>query len=292
MKEGRTKGLEHYLQSRNYAESTIRINVRYAGVFLDWLEMEGIMAEEAKYSDVMDFTARYRDEYNIKKINTILRAVRYYYKSLKTTSNRPNPAAGIFIKGQVRKQPPVPVAYKKLEELYEWYEGTTAARKRNKVILGLLICQGVTAEELYRMELSHIRLREGKIYITGSKRSNGRTLELHPRQMYDLQEYMMLTRAELMDERGIKETERLFITRCWHIKEILHQLFVPVQKYAPQIRDAGTIRQSVISYWLKSHDVRIVQYMAGHKHVSSTERYDTNRLETLKANISKYHPMG
>jgi len=42
---------------------------------------------------------------------------------------------------------------------------------------------------------------------------------------------------------------------------------------------------------LNNHNLRQVQYMAGHKHVSSTERYAMNNLEELKTEVEKYHPL-
>ncbi|CAM4113381.1 hypothetical protein SAMN06265348_103289 [Pedobacter westerhofensis] len=53
----------------------------------------------------------------------------------------------------------------------------------------------------------------------------------------------------------------------------------------------GQVRQSVITEWLKEKDLRTVQYMAGHRYVSSTERYKTNDLEDLKDALQKFHPL-
>ena len=41
----------------------------------------------------------------------------------------------------------------------------------------------------------------------------------------------------------------------------------------PQVKSPKQIRASVISWWLKNYNLRQVQYMATHKYVSSTERY-------------------
>jgi integrase/recombinase XerD len=57
------------------------------------------------------------------------------------------------------------------------------------------------------------------------------------------------------------------------------------------VTNAGKIRQSVITYWLKTMNLRQVQYMAGHKRVSSTERYLGNNLESLKDKLEKCHPL-
>ncbi|MBK7478967.1 MAG: hypothetical protein IPI69_03995 [Bacteroidales bacterium] len=39
-------------------------------------------------------------------------------------------------------------------------------------------------------------------------------------------------------------------------------------------------------------DLRTVQYMAGHKRISSTERYQVGYLEDLQKSINKCHPLG
>jgi len=72
---------------------------------------------------------------------------------------------------------------------------------------------------------------------------------------------------------------------------ILHHLFADIQKYSPGLKNATQIRSSLISHWLKHYNLREVQYMAGHKYVSSTERYNLNKLENLKSKLIKYHPL-
>jgi site-specific recombinase XerD len=51
------------------------------------------------------------------------------------------------------------------------------------------------------------------------------------------------------------------------------------------------IRSSVITHWLRQNNLRQVQYMAGHKYVSSTERYQVNNLDDLQNELKEHHPM-
>lgn len=56
--------------------------------------------------------------------------------------------------------------------------------------------------------------------------------------------------------------------------------------------NARTIRQSVITNMLKEgKDLRVVQVFAGHKKISSTEKYRQSGLEELQRAIEKYHPL-
>ena len=52
------------------------------------------------------------------------------------------------------------------------------------------------------------------------------------------------------------------------------------------------IRTSVITHWLKIHNLRQTQYMAGHRFVSSTEAYLINDLDDLQEEIARFHPIG
>ena len=74
-------------------------------------------------------------------------------------------------------------------------------------------------------------------------------------------------------------------------KNSLWHLFREIKKVNPCIINAIKIRQSVITYWLKTINLRQVQYMAGHKYVSSTERYQTNYLDNLQSKLEKCHPL-
>ena len=39
--------------------------------------------------------------------------------------------------------------------------------------------------------------------------------------------------------------------------------------------------------WLKTENLRIVQYKAGHKHIGSTERFKSGDVEELKREVLK-----
>ena len=55
--------------------------------------------------------------------------------------------------------------------------------------------------------------------------------------------------------------------------------------------NAKQLRSSVITHRLRHNNLRQVQYLAGHKYVSSTERYQLNNIDDLKNAIQEHHPM-
>lgn len=181
-----------------------------------------------------------------------------------------------------------------LEDLYQSYNtetGNPLARKRNKIMLGLLIYQGLTTHNLQQLQVENVQLYKGKIDILGTKKSNGRLLELKPWQLMELMEYINEVRPRILEQTN-KETEQLFLPLGSSLK--LQNSLSKITKELKQINhkfiDAKQIRTSVIVNWLKQHNLRKTQYLAGHRYISSTERYQQDDLENLHKTINTFHP--
>ncbi|MBS9464409.1 hypothetical protein KIM67_18475, partial [Flagellimonas sp. 389] len=69
------------------------------------------------------------------------------------------------------------------------------------------------------------------------------------------------------------------------------KLLQKLRKKHREIESLKQMRASVITGWLKVYNLREVQYMAGHRYVSSTENYLINDLEDLQEEVNKYHPI-
>lgn len=296
------KKFEEYLRTKGYALDTIRQTRNYAGVYLEWLNEEELALSEVDYKTLMTFIFQLKIKKSTNQINRILLAIRHYYNSLELENN---PASGIHIRGTRRSVLNDIIRFADLEELHATYQLLDDRDKRNKVILGILIYQGIRTRELHQLEPNHIDLKKGKVYIPGSKQSNGRILELQSAQLLELQEYLLMIRPRMLtnieacksgrkpDKIDPKIGDKLFFSENGNadIKPSLHHLFRSVKKRYPKIVSGKIIRSTVIAEWLKTKDVRIVQYMAGHKWVSSTERYIVYNLQELKDALKKHHPM-
>lgn len=302
------ESFRNHLQKHHIDKNTIRQKTNYAGYFLKWLETEHLQAENTRYNDLLNFVDYCKLEGKSKThVNRIIASVRDYYKYLKKeTPDITNPAINLYLKGERHKVVSGIIDFKELENIYQSIEISNNRHKRNKIILGLLIYQAINTEELSKLEPCHVKLREGKIYIPGNRRRNSRTLELKPFQVMELHEYITEVRPKIVSEitrskpgrkpdrinkTRIKDQLFVSINGSEHIKNSLLHLFRDVQKINPNIINAVQIRQSVITYWLKNHNLRQVQYMAGHKYVSSTERYQTNNLDNLQNRLDQYHPL-
>ena len=291
------------MEEQRQSPETIRRNRNYAGLLLEWIEPKEKELHKITYNNLLDFVQHCQTQQILpKQINMILMVLRHYFTTLKAVNN---PATGLILKGTHQRVPHDLLSKKELDELYEKYLVTDLRTQRNKVILGLLIYQAVSTNELHKLEPNHVRLQEGKIYIPGGLKGNGRTLNLEAAQMIELQEYLKHTRPAIMLEfrayRPGRKAEtisdqvhhRLFtsISGSVAIKPTIKHLMIALRKINPRIKDAVQIRTSAITEWMKEKDLRVVQYMAGHKQVKSTERYQSVNLEELEEALNQYHPL-
>jgi site-specific recombinase XerD len=154
-------------------------------------------------------------------------------------------------------------------------------------MLGLLIYQGLKVEEIMRVQVRHIQLQEAKLFIPETKRSNERWLSITAIQMNLLQEYLQKNKfkdgAIFIEPRKKEVSER-------NINNRLQYIFGQLKQLNSKVMSAKQIRNSVITEWLRKNNLRQVQYMAGHKYVSSTERYQVNNLEDLQNELLQHHP--
>jgi integrase/recombinase XerD len=174
------------------------------------------------------------------------------------------------------------------EELCKQYSVQLNVDLSKKIMFSLMVYQGVNVGELMRIESKDIKLKEGKIKIKGTKRTNERLLNLNANQVMILQQY--ITENKFKEEKLFAQPVRERVSEC-NISNRIKYMFGQLKKLNPKIINAKQIRSSVITHWLRQHNLRQVQYMAGHKYVSSTERYQMNNLDDLQNELQQHHPM-
>lgn len=240
--QSRLKDFKTWLEEQRNEQSTIRQKLNYTGYFLRWMEGEGLTEPETAYNDLLVFIDSCRMENKSKKhINTMLRSIRNYYDYLKSTGEAMiNPAANLYLKGVRHKLPHDILSSETLQQLYQSYPVIDNRSRRNKIILGMLIYQGITTDELMRLTIADVKLQEGKVYIPGSRHSNSRKLELKPFQVMELHEYLTRIRPGLI----IQPTDQLFISMegSVNMKNSLHHLFRALKRTNPGVKNAKQIR--------------------------------------------------
>lgn len=283
---------EQYLQEKGLAKKTVQTYSFNVSLFKEWKQAE--LVEEITYSELLKFIRSRRSAGESRNlIASRLTAIRWWLRWQKSEGMRAtNPAENLFLKGQKRRLPHDLLEAEQLERLHTAFPSETVIDSRNKAMIGLLVHQGITTGELARLEPAHLDLEKGTVRILPTKQSNARTLELKPFQVLELYRYQLEARPKLMAERTT-ENPKLFLSSgsSASLNNTLQILSNQLKKNYSFFTGFPQIRASVIASWLKTHPLRQVQYWAGHKYVSSTERYLLGGLESLKQSVEQFHPL-
>ncbi len=307
---------KNYLHEKGYRPTTVTGHVQNLSHFINWAAKSLPFGEVggASYTDLLSYV-QYEQQGNkdIATINLRLGSISKYFEFLKSQESNPllggrgarNPARTLRIKGKAKTVIEYPLKYEELEKLYHQYKASYTipleskgrtlprpvrermllAHQRNVIVLSLLIWQGLHSGEMAKLETTHINLNEGAIYIPSTARSNSRELKLHNQQILTLHTYL---HGGTRDKLAPVDDELI----PGNLHNIVGQLTEQLKGINPQIRNALHIRASVILHWLKQYNKRQVQYMAGHRYITSTEGYQSQQLDTLTDALSKHHPFG
>jgi site-specific recombinase XerD len=298
-----------YLLQKDYSNTTVESFLADVERFKIWLEKENVEMENVTYNDMTGFLQSFGNIAQHTK-GCYLRGVKQYFNFLIQKNERTdNPAEFIQLKGLKRKTLYDILNRQELDNLYHsytlpdeanskdknqnWFKAKVLAQKRNKVILGLMLYQALDARDLKLLTVQDMKLREGKIFIPGTRKSNERELKLEALQIMDVMEYLLTTRKELLQLTG-KQSEHLFISigTSERVANIMGYLLKRLNQLNKKVTSTKQLKASVIVHWLKLYNLRQVQYMAGHRYVSSTESFLVNEMDEMIEDIEKYHPIG
>ncbi len=312
----------NYLESKNLSKTTQTAYLRNVNLFLAWYKIEPINCTKKDIIKYLEYLQTQKLQENITRRNSLI-AINHYFTFLaKNKQIKSNPTALIKIRGTQKKQLYKIYTAEELQQLYDNYyhtfirnhtqncfasrlggipanqrEQTLLSRQRNYVMLGLLVYQGLHTNELQKINVCDIDVQKAKIKITGGKKSNKRTLPLNASQIGSLINYIENIRPKFFvccDER-----ESLFFalpesskqkTSNENLMHTLKPLTKQVKTIDKNLQNFKQIRASVITQWLKIDGLRKAQYYAGHRYISSTEKYLPNNLDGLIDDISKFNP--
>lgn len=303
------KDFEKYLQELGHSTTTVNGHLASLKYLMRWAEKEGLEIDQLSYTELLVFT-KYCQGKGAEKVtvNRYLLTIKHYFNHLieqdRTTEN---PARYLQLKGISRKKLYDIFTPLELESIYNRYcNGDFGSKRysnlktkhqlehlRNKVMVGMLIYQGIRSDEIIHIRPEDVRLRKGMIDVPEVKGSNSREMKLEACQIMDLHQYLAEGRKEILNITN-HQTEKLFTSlgSSADLYNTLNKLAQQLNSIEPRVKSLRQIRNSVITKWLKLYNLRQVQYLAGHKWISSTEEYLQNEIEGLQEEINKYHPLG
>lgn len=277
----------------NYSKRSVKNYLQLIDRYRDFVQAP----EAAIYQDVIDYLAHLRSlGKHPKTLRNHLFAIKMYYRYLVDTRQRnEHPCGHLQLKDRINRAVDVQGLYtmKMMETFLNQCSDKNPSGIRQKVVVSLLVYQALTAQELVNLNQSDIDLEKAVVKVAGSRKQNGRTLELKPMQIMLLHTYLSGAREKLLIKNSQIQSESLILTR--YGKRPLPGTITALANHGrpkPEHLQPLKIRQSVIAHLLKSgNDLRVVQVFAGHKRAASTEAYQQSGLDQLKATIDKIHPL-
>ena len=293
---------EDYLEQNNYSKTTIEHYLKRVNEFIAWSKKYGVKPSQIDYKTSIKYIKHLQQKrIQVQTINNHIVTLRNYFDYLIEINKRvENPLEEVSVKGTVKKVLHNLLSADELEDLYYSFETESfskhtnnkgkQAAKRNKVITGLIVYQGLNTTNLKSLLLEHLELYRGKIYVPSTRRNNSRTMELKSWQVLDLLEYINEIRPALAKTNNV-HNEYLFIPQN-HFNDLIQRGVVKrLQKINSKAGNVNHLRASVIVNWLGQFNIRKAQYLAGHKYISSTEKYRQNNLESLHEAVNEFHPL-
>jgi len=281
-------GFYDHLLKKGHAFNTVRTNTNIVKVYLAY-----VTGDPTAATTLMDYIEHCKQSGNSHHtINMKVVALCHYFDFLEL---KENPAQKIKLQGRTYKVPTLLLDTYQLTGIYNSQPIGGLVQKRAKVMLSLMIFQAITPTEAGQIEVTDLNLQEGTIYIPRGRKSNSRTLELKSHQLLLLQDYLVKVRPQMLRETG-KSTNKLFFTLGVgegkkRVENVISILRIHLKNSDPKFRSFQQIRQSRITLWIEEHGLRKAQYMAGHRYVSSTERYRTDHDKTLRKELNIHHPL-
>lgn len=291
-------GLIRYLQ-KHYAPATVK---EYSGGIRVYL-MNYPGAEQAMYKDITAYIGALRNRYrNANTLRSAVCAIKVYYAYLSDAGIREdNPARAIRLKDRIVKDIQLQDLFSEEElgsMLVRAGEGYSKECKklvyRNRVMMSLLIYQGLWPQEVAGLRVEDIDLSAATVSISASGKAAARVLSLRASQVLLFYAYIHEVRSVLIGA-GIA-TDKLLIglqgkpLPAWAISVHIKRCYRGM--YKGRTVCVHTIRQSVISNLLKAgNDISVVQLFAGHICAGSTQRYEQSGVDSLQSAIGKYHPL-
>lgn len=287
---------KNYIDSeRHYSENTLKSYIDDLMSLIHFLDNEQFGDLETVSPRIARFyTATLHDQYSPKSISRKISSIRSFYTYLvKDDILEENPFIGIELPKQEKKLPKF-IYPEEIENLFKSIDTSSVLGKRNYLILEFLYGTGVRVSELCNIKLQDINYYENLVLIHG-KGSKDRLVPLHNRLIEEVSDYVLTTRKDLAKHSNDSESKFLFLNNRGNnisargVRMVINNILLnsgEALKISPH-----TLRHTFATHLLNNGaDLRSVQELLGHSHLSSTQIYTKVSKEKLKESYMSAHP--
>ncbi len=291
--------IEILARFKQYIESEKRYSDHTSTSYLDDIHNLINFLDNEQFGDLLSvspriarfYTATLHEKYSPKSISRKISSVRSLYNFLvKEDILDENPFLDIELPKQEKKLPKF-IYPEEIENIFKSVDTSSSLGVRNYLILEFLYGTGVRVSELCNVKLNDIDYFENTCLIHG-KGSKDRIVPLHGRLINEIGDYVITTRKDLLKK---KESKYLFLNHRGDtitprgVRMVINKIMLSSGeslKISPH-----TLRHTFATHLLNNGaDLRSVQELLGHTHLSSTQIYTKVSKEKLRESYMKAHP--
>lgn len=284
----------HYLQTeKNYSSLTIEHYLHDLEHFYDFLIQEGVK----ELHEVDDIHTRlylvqlHRETYSRASVSRKISSLRSFFSFLQREDMRStNPMSYVL---HPKKEGRLPHFFyeNEMEQLFLACEGTDPLDQRNKAILELLYATGIRVSECTTIEMPDIDLAMSTLLVKG-KGKKERYVPFGDFARDAITLYVEQARPQLL--KG-EQHQSLFINhrgQPFTARGIRHML----KRLMDKTSLTSSIHPHMLRHTFATHllnngaDLRTVQELLGHAHLSSTQLYTHVTKEHLRKTYNSFHP--
>lgn len=260
--------------------------------FLNWLKKDlSDISEEDIKKFISYLRTRNRNSSTVARKISSLRSFFYFLNKEEITSK--NPVEEIETPKLKRRLPTV-LTISEVEKLLNTLETKKDKEGiRAKAMFELLYATGIRVSELLNLKINDLNLEEGFVRVIG-KRNKERIVPIGEPAILAVKEYLNLVRPSLLNKKELSNPylflnqrgKKLSRMGFWKILKKYVKLAGIEKKVTPH-----TFRHTFATHLLEGGaNLRILQELLGHAHISTTQIYTKLNKEYLKQIYNTFHP--
>lgn len=286
--------IEYLKTERTYSSNTIQSYHRDLTKMATYLETRQItVIDQVTRDDLVSFIQEMTK--SGKAISTIARmmaSIRGFFQYFSRRKQILEDPSLYLTPPKLKKKLPKSLSIEKVDQILKVPNPSLPQGSRDKAMLELMYATGMRVSEIVMLDLDHVNIEMGFVRCIG-KGGKERIIPIGEKAKTALKEYIEKHRILLL--RSDKHIQALFVNHLgqrltrqgfWKILKRIAQFVGMEEEITPH-----TLRHSFAMHMLENGaDLRSVQEMLGHSHISTTQMY-TDQIKTrMKEVYEQSHP--
>ncbi len=240
------------------------------------------------------YTASLHENYQAKSIARKISSIRSFYNFLvREELTKENPFLDVELPKKEKKLPQF-IYPEEIEALFNSIDTSKAIGVRDKLILEFLYGTGVRVAELCSVKINDIDFYQKLVLIHG-KGSKDRFVPIHKTLIRSLERYLLTARNDFLKRSADKDNQTLFLNFKGTSLTQRGVRYI-VKRILDNSEETFNLSPHKLRHTFATHllnngaDLRSVQELLGHVHLSSTQIYTQVSKEKLKDAYMIAHP--